>query len=129
VSLTGRLVFVVDDDASIRRALGRLFRSLGMEFETFSSAEDVLLALERRVPACLILDVRLPGLSGLELQEQLVSSGRHIPIIIITAHGDEQAKRQALAAGAFGFLLKPFDEQTLLEAVVRTLNATEWAGS
>lgn len=123
MSITSRVIFVVDDDASIRRALSRLFRSLGMAVETFACAEDVLLALEQGVPACLILDVRLSGLSGLELQERLVHTGRHIPIIIITAHDDDDARQQALSLGAFGFLVKPFDEQTLLEAVARSLPA------
>ena len=129
MSLIGRLVFVVDDDASIRKALGRLFRSLGMVVETFASAEEVLHALDHREPSCLILDLRLPGLSGLELQTQLAESGRHIPIVIITAHGDEHARQQALAAGAFGFLLKPFDEQTLLDAMERTIGTNGLAKS
>jgi FixJ family two-component response regulator len=121
VAKTGSTVAVVDDDESVRKALRRLLRSLGLDVETFATAEDFLTSLEHHSPACLLLDVRMPGMSGLELQEHLASAGRRIPIVFITAHEDEQARLQALAGGATDFLQKPFDEQALRDAVAKAL--------
>lgn len=121
-------ITVVDDDESVRNALRRLIRSTGLAVEAFASAEAFLedrgLGGEStltRLPDCLVLDVRLPGLSGLQLQERLASVGRHIPIVFITAHADEHVRRQALAAGALDCLTKPFDEQVLLDALAAAL--------
>jgi FixJ family two-component response regulator len=109
------IVFAIDDDASMREALSRLFRSIGMRANVFSSAEEFLEFKRPDVPAALVLDVRLPGLSGLELQRELNGSG--IPIIYITGHGDIPMSVQAMKAGAVEFLTKPFRDQVLLDAI------------
>ncbi len=116
-------VFVVDDDASVRVALGRLMRSAGLEVETFASAEDLLEAWPSGPSGCLILDVQLPGLSGLELQSKLAALGSTVPIIFITAHDDPDGRTQALNDGAAGFLEKPFDDEALLAAIHTALEA------
>jgi len=110
-------VFVVDDDASIRDALGSLFRSVGLHAQLFASANDFLATPKTDAPACLILDVRMPGLSGLDCQRQLVEAGFHIPIIFMTGHGDVPMSVRAMKDGAFEFLTKPFRDQELLDAV------------
>ena len=109
------IVFAVDDDASMREALSRLFRSIGMRAQVFASAEDFLIYKRPDAPACLVLDVRLPGLSGLELQRQLADLA--IPIIFITGHGDIQMSVEAMKAGAVEFLTKPFRDQVLLDSI------------
>lgn len=116
-------VFVVDDDASVRVALGRLIRSAGLEVETFASAEDLLETWPSDSAGCLILDVQLPGLSGLELQSKLAALGSTVPIIFITAHDDPDARTQALNDGAAEFLEKPFDDEDLLAAIHTALEA------
>jgi FixJ family two-component response regulator len=108
---------VIDDDASVRRALCRLLRAAGWDVTTFATAEEFLQAPAR--PACLILDLHLPGMSGLELQERLRAEGRNLPVIFITAYGDERTRQQALAGGAAAFLPKPFEEACLLSALRR----------
>jgi FixJ family two-component response regulator len=115
VSSEEPIVFAIDDDASMREALARLFRSIGMRATMFSSAEEFLEFKRPDVPAALILDVRLPGLSGLELQRELNGSG--IPIIYITGHGDIPMSVQAMKAGAIEFFTKPFRDQVLLDAI------------
>src|SRR6516162_507417 len=109
------MVFAVDDDASMREALSRLFRSIGIQAQIFASAEDFLRFERPDAPACLVLDVRLPGLSGLELQRELAD--RAIPIIFITGHGDIPMSVEAMKAGAVEFLTKPFRDQALLDAI------------
>ena len=109
------VVFAVDDDASMREALSRLFRSTGMRAQIFASAEDFLALKRPDAPACLVLDVRLPGLSGLELQRELADAA--IPIIFITGHGDIPMSVEAMKAGAVEFLTKPFRDQALLDAI------------
>jgi len=109
------IVFAVDDDASMREALSRLFRSTGMRAQIFASAEDFLAIKRPDAPACLVLDVRLPGLSGLELQRELAAVA--IPIIFITGHGDIPMSVEAMKAGAVEFLTKPFRDQALLDAI------------
>jgi FixJ family two-component response regulator len=109
------IVFAVDDDASMREALSRLFRSTGMRAQIFASAEDFLAMKRPDAPACLVLDVRLPGLSGLELQHELADVA--IPIIFITGHGDIPMSVEAMKAGAVEFLTKPFRDQALLDAI------------
>jgi FixJ family two-component response regulator len=111
------IVFAIDDDASMREALSRLFRSIGMRAQIFASAQDFLTFKRPDAPACLVLDVRLPGLSGLDLQRELASTGPAIPIIFITGHGDIPMSVQAMKAGAVEFLTKPFRDQALLDAI------------
>ena len=115
------MVFVVDDDASVRESLSSLFRSVGLRVELFSSAKACLKHQRPNAPACLVLDVRLPGLSGLELQRELGIHGNAIPIIFITGHGDIPMSVKAMKAGAVDFLTKPFRDQEMLDAVVRAL--------
>jgi len=109
-------VFVVDDDPSMREAISRLIRSVGLNSETFSSAKEFLEYKRENVPACLVLDVRLKGQSGLELQRELAATNP-IPIIFITGHGDITMSVRAMKAGAVEFLPKPFRDQDLLEAI------------
>ena len=111
------IVFAVDDDASMREALSRLFRSIGMRAEIFGSAQDFLIFKRPDAPACLVLDVRLPGLSGLDLQRELAAADCTIPIIFITGHGDIPMSVEAMKAGAVEFLTKPFRDQALLDAI------------
>jgi len=111
------IVFVVDDDAAIRKALASLIRSVGLQVESFASAEEFLQAQPPPVPSCLILDVRLPGISGLAFQRKLAEAKMPIPIIFITGHGDIPMSVRAMKAGAVEFLTKPFRDQDLLDAI------------
>jgi FixJ family two-component response regulator len=115
-------ICIIEDDESVRRALGRLIRSVGFAVEAFATAEEFLPFFAKTLPVCLILDINLPGLSGLELQRQLQAQGRSVPVIILTAYGDETVQEQALEAGAIAFLQKPFEECSLLQAVFRAAN-------
>ena len=115
------MVFVVDDDASMRESLSSLFRSVGMRVELFSSAQAFLKHQRPNVPSCLVLDVRLPGLSGLELQRELGTHGSATPIIFITGHGDIPMSVRAMKEGAIEFLTKPFRDQDLLDAVQQAI--------
>jgi len=110
-------VFVVDDDRSVRDSLRRLVTSVGMAVEVFPTAQEFLSAPRRDAPACLVLDVRLPGLSGLDLQRELANSDATLPIIFLTGHGDIPMSVQAMKAGAVEFLTKPFRGQDLLDAI------------
>lgn len=110
-------IFIVDDDNSVRTALTRLIRSLGFTVEAFDSARAFLEREPCDGPACLILDIRMPGTSGLELQEKLREQGGHIPIIFITGHGNVQMSVKAMKAGALDFIEKPFEDQTLVDAI------------
>ena len=114
---TGALVYVVDDDASAREGVAGLIRSAGLMAKTFASGEEFLAAPRPKMPSCLVLDVNLPGLNGLELQRELAKSGVHVPIIFLTGHGDIPMTVRALKAGAANFLTKPFDDEELLNAV------------
>jgi RNA polymerase sigma factor (sigma-70 family) len=111
------IVFVVDDDPSVRRAIERLIGSVGLQVGLFGSARDFLLSKRPDVPSCLVLDIRLPGISGLDFQRELVEANVHIPIIFITAHGDIPMTVRAMKAGAVEFLTKPFRDQDLLDAI------------
>ena len=111
------IVYVIDDDASIRDALRRLFRSVGLEVELFGSPPEFLQRKRPDVPGCLVLDIRLPGKSGLDFQRELAETNIRIPIIFITAHGDIPMTVRAMKAGAVEFLTKPFRDQDLLDAV------------
>src|SRR5918999_150285 len=115
------VVFVVDDDASIREALTSLIRSVGLGVETFGSAREFLNGPRPDAPGCLVLDVRLPGLSGLDLQRELAMAQIDIPIIFITGHGDIPMTVQAMKAGAVEFLTKPFEDERLLSAIANAL--------
>ena len=115
------VISVVDDDESIRQSLGGLMRSVGFGVKVFSSAEEFLNSGDPRNTGCLILDVRMPGMDGFELQRRLEASQYEIPVIFITAHGDEELRQRALLAGAVDYLLKPFTEEALLNAVQAAL--------
>jgi two-component system response regulator FixJ len=112
-----RKISIVDDDESLRTALRGLLRSAGFEASTFASAREFLESPERLACACLILDVRMPGMSGLELQRRLSDSGSTIPIVFISAHSDEESRARALEKGAVAFLKKPFSDEALLNAI------------
>ena len=111
------LIYVVDDDESVREAVGGLIRSAGLAVRTFSSAQEFLAFSRPDVPSCLVLDVQLPGLSGLDLQEELAKADVQIPIIFLTGHGDIPMTVRAMKAGALEFLTKPFDDEDLLQAI------------
>jgi len=115
------MVFVVDDDESMREALRSLFRSVSLKVETFGSAADLLRSKLPDVASCLVLDVRLPGLSGLDFQAELAKANIHTPIIFMTGHGDIPMSVQAMKAGAVDFLTKPFRDQDMLDAVAAAL--------
>ena len=110
-------VYVVDDDDSIRRALKRLLRSVGYHAVTFESAEGFLDSSSCSGEGCLVLDIRLPGMTGLDLQEKLVSSGAKYSVIFMTAHDNPQWRERAKKAGAIAYLTKPFGDQSLLDAI------------
>jgi RNA polymerase sigma factor (sigma-70 family) len=111
------IVFVVDDDPSVRRAMKRLIECVGLHVELFGSAQEFLASELPRVSSCLVLDIRLPGISGLNLQRQLAKANIQIPIIFLTAHGDIPMSVRAMKAGALEFLTKPFRDQDLLDAI------------
>jgi FixJ family two-component response regulator len=117
------LISIVDDDDSVRESVRGLLRSVRFGVEAFASAEDFLSSDRATNTDCLILDVRMSGMSGLELQSRLVANHRDIPVVFITAHGDEELRSRALRAGAVDFLLKPFSEEALLNAVHTALGA------
>jgi FixJ family two-component response regulator len=110
-------VFVIDDDASVRDALEDLFRSIGLGVVSFASTKEFLQRQRHDAPACVVLDVRLPGQSGLEFQRALTKSGEHLPVIFISGHGDISMSVEAIKAGAIDFLTKPLHEQKLLDAI------------
>ena len=111
------IIAIVDDDASVREGLQSLIRSAGWRVETFVSAQEFLGRLGAEAPSCLILDLQLPGLSGLDLQKRMAEVGLEIPIVFLTGHGNIPASVQAMKAGAVEFLTKPLDEQKLLQAI------------
>ena len=111
------VVFVVDDDESVRKALKRLIKSVGMNVETFATARDFMSRPQYEGPSCLVLDVRMPGLSGFDLQEELAKAGLTMPIIFITGHGNIPMSVRAIKDGALDFLEKPFEDQALLDLI------------
>jgi FixJ family two-component response regulator len=121
VSKKEPLVFIVEDDPSMQRALGNLFQSVGLEIEVFGSASDMLKSKLPDVASCLVLDVRLPGLSGLDFQTELAKANIHIPIIFMSGHGDIPMSVRAMKGGAVDFLTKPFRDQDMLDAVVKAI--------
>jgi FixJ family two-component response regulator len=116
------IVFVVDDDAAVRLAIKDLLESVGIQVQTFASGAEFKARTPAEAPSCLILDVRLPGMSGLEFQRELTAAGVEIPIIFITGHGDIPITVQAMKAGAVDFLTKPFREQELLDAIHKAVD-------
>jgi FixJ family two-component response regulator len=118
------LIAIVDDDESVCRAIRRLVRSVAMDGETFSSGQDFLDLLDAMPsfqPDCLILDVQMPRMNGLEVQQQLIKSGKRVPVIFITAHDEVGAREKALAAGAVAFLRKPFNDELLIKTMREAL--------
>lgn len=114
-------VYIVDDDESLRRALHSLFRSVDLDVVAYGSAQEFFAAPRREVPGCLVLDVRLPGLSGLDLQQQLNQAGIRIPVVLMTGHGDIAMSVRGMKAGAIDFLTKPFRDQEMLDAVLQAV--------
>jgi FixJ family two-component response regulator len=116
------IVSVVDDDASLRRSVRNLLTSVGFQAQTFASAEEFLASSECENTGCLVLDLRMAGMSGLDLLKHLGAIGSRIPVVILTAHGDDEARQRAMRAGAVAFLGKPFRGDALLEAVRTAMN-------
>jgi FixJ family two-component response regulator len=125
MAITGnhKTVAIVDDDEAVRVALEGLLRSAGLSARAFESAEEFINSGQQHQTECLISDIRMPGMSGLELQAKLNTEGCRIPIVFITAHGDAKMRMQALRAGAVEFLAKPFDDEALLESVRAALES------
>ena len=121
------IVFVVDDDPSVREGLERLLRAVGWKVETFASAQEFLASRKENIPGCLVLDVALPGLSGLDLQKQIMEANRGIPIVFITGHKDVPTSVRAMKAGAVEFLIKPFSEQDLLDSIQEAIKRDQAA--
>jgi FixJ family two-component response regulator len=121
------IVFVVDDDLSVREGLERLLHAAGWEVETFPSAQEFLAHRKEDIPSCLVLDVGLPGLSGLDLQKRILEANREIPIVFITGHKDVPTSVRAMKAGAVEFLVKPFSEDDLLDAIRQAIRRDQSA--
>lgn len=121
------IVWVVDDDVSVREALGSLIRSAGLRVETLASADEFLARPRVEAPSCLVLDVRMPRLSGLDLQKRMAEINLQIPIVFITGHGDVRTSVRAMKAGAVEFLMKPFDDRDLLEAIQQAIKGNREA--
>jgi FixJ family two-component response regulator len=122
-------VFVVDDDAAVRRFLGGLIESVELRVETYASAQDFLGAYEPGRPGCLVLDVRMPGMSGLELQRELADRAVDLPVIVLTGHGNVQVAVHAMKAGAVDFIEKPFDNELLLDRIQKAVAGSVRAAS
>ena len=120
-----RVISVVDDDESLRRSVGNFLRSVGFRVETFASAEDFLRSARRERTGCLVLDVRMTGMSGLDLLRHLAAGNVRVPAVVLTAHGDEDIRQRCLRAGAVAFLDKPFHAEALLDAVQRAMGGHE----
>ena len=118
------LVAVVDDDASVRKAIRRLLVASDLQVETFASGEEFLRSLCAHTPDCLILDLHMPGLSGLDVQKQLTRIGLRLPVVVITAYDETESRAQCLSAGAAAYLHKPLDDQVLLDAVAAAVRRT-----
>ncbi|MBO9714229.1 response regulator transcription factor [Sphingomonas sp.] len=116
------IVHIIDDDESLRAALARLFRSVGLGTRTYASAREFLASALPDLPGCIVLDVRLPGVNGLDLQEQLAKTDSHLPVVLVTGHGDIPMTVRAMKAGAVDFLPKPFRDQDMLDAVAAAID-------
>jgi FixJ family two-component response regulator len=114
-------VILVDDDASVRKALQRLIRAAGYEVESFADAAEYLARPAPSPPACIVLDIRMPVMTGFDLKSAIAGTGRALPVVFITGHGDEDVRIQALEAGAVDVLFKPIDEESLVDAIERAL--------
>jgi FixJ family two-component response regulator len=114
-------IAVVDDDPSVRKALDRLLRTAGMQVATYPSAERFLLSLDRGAPDCLVLDIRMPGITGLDLRDRLVALKQRIPIVFITAHAEDVAAEGSVLGKSVDILHKPFDDKVLIEAIGRSI--------
>ena len=123
MSAPSSMVFIIDDDASVRDAIHTLLSSIGLHSEVFESAEEFLHARRPSVPSCLVLDIRLPGVNGLDFQDELEQAGVRIPIIFMTAHGDIPMALRAMKGGAVEFLTKPFQKQQLMAAIHQALDS------
>ncbi len=123
MAIQSKLIAIVDDDDSVRIALEGLLKSVGLPAQAFESGEEFILSGQQSETGCLIADIRMPGMSGLELQRRLNAEGFRIPIVFITAHGDAKMRMQALRAGAVEFLAKPFDDEALLGNVRAALES------
>ncbi len=119
------VVMIVDDDDSVRRAARRLIKSYGLAVDTFASADEFMASGRLNETGCLVLDVHMPGLSGLELQSHLIAARVDIPIVVITAFANDAARAQALEAGAYCYLVKPFEEDDLLNCIHRALQRND----
>lgn len=119
--MTRGTVFLVDDDASVRKALQRLIRAAGYDVESFPDAAGYLASPAPSLPACIVLDIRMPSMSGFELQSAIAGTSRALPVVFITGHGDEAVRSQALEAGAVDVLFKPIDEEELVSAIEKAL--------
>lgn len=126
-SSTERTVFIIDDDPDIRASMRRLLKTVGLHAELFATAQDFLQQKMPKGPSCVVLDMRLPGMSGLEVQRTLIETGMNIPIIFITAHGDIPMTVKAMKSGAVEFLTKPFRDQDLLDAIEQALQCDQLA--
>jgi len=115
------MIAIIDDDESVRKATKSLVRSLGYEAATFCSAEEFLGSSQLKTAACLITDVRMPGMSGVELQDRLIADGRSLPTVFISAFSDERVQQRVLESGAVGYLHKPFEEDRLIECIETAL--------
>jgi FixJ family two-component response regulator len=124
---TAAMVFIIDDDAGVRVSIQGLLKSVGLHSEIFGTAQEFLLSKRPETPSCLILDVRLPGVNGLDFQRQLADAGIHIPVIFITGHGDIPMTVKAMKSGAVEFLTKPFRDQDLLDAINQALERDQIA--
>ncbi|MGB9432083.1 MAG: response regulator [Candidatus Acidiferrum sp.] len=124
-SPTERIVFIIDDDPDIRASMRRLLKTVGLHAELFATAQDFLQQKMPKGPSCVVLDMRLPGMSGLEVQRTLIETGMNIPIIFITAHGDIPMTVKAMKSGAVEFLTKPFRDQDLLDAIEQALQCDQ----
>jgi len=119
------VVYVIDDDESVRRAFGRLLRSVGLDAETFSSAKEFLDSPKHKENACILIDIRMPGSSGFDLQQKLAASDIRIPVIVISASDDAQIRERARELGAVSFFRKPVDDQALLDAIWWAISGTK----
>jgi len=127
ITPTERTVFIVDDDADVRASMRRLLKTVGLQAEVFANAQDFLQRKIPHGPSCLVLDIRLPGMSGLDVQRNLINTGVNIPIIFITAHADVPMTVKAMKSGAVEFLTKPFRDQDLLDAIEQALQRDQVA--
>jgi FixJ family two-component response regulator len=122
-------IAVIDDDEPVRKALKRLLRAANLDADTFASGREFLDSVASRVPDCVVLDLHMPGMNGLDVQQQLARGGLRVPIVVITGHDEPQARAQCLSAGAAAYLRKPLDDEALLEAIYKAVGAVRSSSS